>query len=53
MKNKSDKKAKADALRAELSRVSTVILTTFKGITVTQDTNSAAPCRPPAGTTKW
>jgi large subunit ribosomal protein L10 len=38
MKNKSDKKAKADALRAELGRVSTVILTTFKGITVAQDT---------------
>jgi large subunit ribosomal protein L10 len=38
MKNKSDKKAKAEALRAELGRVSTVILTTFKGITVAQDT---------------
>ncbi len=38
MKKKSDKKAHADALRVELGKVSTVILTTFQGITVEQDT---------------
>lgn len=38
MKKKDEKKAQAEALRAELGKVSTVILTTFKGITVEQDT---------------
>ena len=38
MKNKSEKKAEADRLRAGLANVSTVILSTFQGITVEQDT---------------
>jgi large subunit ribosomal protein L10 len=38
MKKKADKKTQAEALRAELGKVSTVILTTFQGITVEQDT---------------
>src|SRR5579862_2710924 len=38
MKKKAEKKAQAEALRAELATVSTVILSTFQGITVEQDT---------------
>ncbi len=38
MKKKQDKVNEAQALQAELSRISTVILTTFKGITVADDT---------------
>ncbi|MGH9701960.1 MAG: 50S ribosomal protein L10 [Candidatus Acidiferrales bacterium] len=39
MKKKAEKKTEADALRTELAKVSTVILTTFQGITVEQDTH--------------
>jgi large subunit ribosomal protein L10 len=38
MKNKKEKREQADKLRTELGTVSTVILTTFQGITVAQDT---------------
>src|SRR5712692_1431453 len=38
MKKKAEKKTDADGLRIELAQVSTVILTTFQGITVEQDT---------------
>jgi large subunit ribosomal protein L10 len=38
MRKKADKIKEADALKVELARVSTVILSTFKGITVTDDT---------------
>jgi len=38
MKKKADKKASADTLRSELANVSTVILTTFQGIKVEDDT---------------
>jgi large subunit ribosomal protein L10 len=38
MKKKADKKASADTLRSELANVSTVILTTFQGIKVEEDT---------------
>jgi large subunit ribosomal protein L10 len=38
MKKKAEKKAKAEQLRSELANVSTVILSTFQGITVEQDT---------------
>lgn len=38
MKKKADKRNEAEALQAELAKVSTVILTTFQGITVDQDT---------------
>jgi len=38
MKNKAEKKTAGDALRAELANVSTVILSTFQGITVEDDT---------------
>ncbi len=38
MKKKSEKVQEAEALKAELARVSTVILSTFKGITVADDT---------------
>ncbi|HXJ17647.1 MAG TPA: 50S ribosomal protein L10 [Candidatus Polarisedimenticolia bacterium] len=38
MKKKAEKKAQAEELRAQLATVSTVILTTFQGITVEQDT---------------
>ena len=38
MKKKSDKENEAQKLQAELARVSTVILSTFKGITVQDDT---------------
>lgn len=38
MKKKSEKVQEAQALQAELARVSTVILSTFKGITVADDT---------------
>jgi large subunit ribosomal protein L10 len=38
MKKKQDKVNEAQALQAELARISTVILTTFKGITVADDT---------------
>jgi large subunit ribosomal protein L10 len=36
--NKAEKKAQAEQLRAELANVSTVILSTFQGITVEDDT---------------
>src|SRR6266849_4640595 len=38
MKKKAEKKREADALRTQLAKVSTVILSTFQGITVEQDT---------------
>src|SRR5580658_4846800 len=38
MKKKAEKKAQGEELRAELANVSTVILSTFQGITVEQDT---------------
>jgi large subunit ribosomal protein L10 len=38
MKKKAEKKTQAEELRAELANVSTVILSTFQGITVEQDT---------------
>ena len=38
MKKKSDKQKESQALQAELARVSTVILSTFRGITVEEDT---------------
>src|ERR1700688_5321273 len=38
MKKKAEKIAHADELRAQLANVSTVILSTFQGITVEQDT---------------
>lgn len=38
MKKKADKKKEAQALQADLAKVSTVILTTFQGITVEDDT---------------
>jgi large subunit ribosomal protein L10 len=38
MKKKAEKKAQADELRTQLANVSSVILSTFQGITVEQDT---------------
>jgi large subunit ribosomal protein L10 len=38
MKKKSEKQKDLDVLKTELARVSTVILTTFQGITVENDT---------------
>ena len=38
MKKKADKRKDAEVLQADLAKVSTVILTTFQGITVDQDT---------------
>ena len=38
MKKKAEKIAHADELRTQLAKVSTVILSTFQGITVEQDT---------------
>src|SRR5215472_8199033 len=38
MKKRSEKQQDLDTLKSELARVSTVILTTFQGITVEQDT---------------
>jgi large subunit ribosomal protein L10 len=38
MKKRSEKQADLDKLKTELTKVSTVILTTFQGITVEQDT---------------
>lgn len=38
MKKRADKQKEAETLRSELARVSTVILSTFQGITVEQDT---------------
>jgi large subunit ribosomal protein L10 len=38
MKKKAEKKTESAALKTELASVSTVILTTFKGITVEEDT---------------
>ena len=38
MKKKAEKKTDASELRAQLATVSTVILSTFQGITVEQDT---------------
>ena len=38
MKKKAEKKKQSEALRAQLANVSTVILSTFQGITVEQDT---------------
>ena len=41
MKKKAEKKVQAEELRAQLATVSTVILSTFQGITVEQDTQLA------------
>ena len=38
MKNKAEKKEQAEKLRSQLATVSTVVLSTFQGITVEQDT---------------
>jgi len=38
MRNKAEKKVQAEELRAQLATVSTVVLSTFQGITVEQDT---------------
>lgn len=38
MKKRADKQKEAETLRSELARVSTLILSTFQGITVEQDT---------------
>ena len=38
MKKKSEKQQDLDHLKTELAKVSTVILTTFQGITVEEDT---------------
>lgn len=38
MKKKADKRKDTEALQSDLAKVSTVILTTFQGITVDQDT---------------
>lgn len=38
MKKKAEKKAQSEELRAQLATVSTIILSTFQGITVEQDT---------------
>jgi ribosomal protein L10 len=38
MKKRSEKQADLDKLKSELARVSTVILTTFQGIKVDEDT---------------
>ena len=38
MKKRSEKQADLDKLKAELAKVSTVILTTFQGIKVDEDT---------------
>jgi large subunit ribosomal protein L10 len=38
MKNKAEKKKQAEELRSQLATVSTVVLSTFQGITVEQDT---------------
>jgi large subunit ribosomal protein L10 len=38
MKKKAEKKAASEALRSELATISTLILTTFQGITVEDDT---------------
>ena len=38
MKKRADKQQDLDALKSDLAKVSTVILTTFQGITVEQDT---------------
>ena len=38
MKKRSEKEKEVDQLKAELAKVSTVILTTFQGITVEEDT---------------
>ena len=38
MKKRSEKKDEVEKLKGDLAKVSTVILTTFQGITVAQDT---------------
>jgi len=38
MKKRSEKQADLDKLKSELAKVSTVILTTFQGIKVAEDT---------------
>jgi large subunit ribosomal protein L10 len=38
MKNKAEKKTQAEELRTQLAKVSTVVLSTFQGITVEDDT---------------
>ncbi len=52
MKKKAEKKTAADALRTELAQVSTVILTTFQGITVEQDTRLRRGVQAAGGTYK-
>ena len=54
MKKKAEKKTQAEELRTQLANVSTVILSTFQGITVEQDTTPAARRRSErAATIRW
>jgi len=52
MKNRSEKQQDLDKLKTELAKVSTIILSTFQGITVETTPNSAAQCRPRAASTR-
>ena len=53
MKKKAEKKAGRGASQAQLATVSTVILSTFQGITVEQDTQLRRRWKRRAATTKW
>jgi large subunit ribosomal protein L10 len=52
MKKKSEKQADLDKLKLELAKVSTVILTTFQGITVEDDTKLRRAVQSVGGTYK-
>ena len=52
MKKRSEKKEEVEKLKSDLTKVSTVILTTFQGITVAQDTQLRRAVQGAGGTYK-
>jgi large subunit ribosomal protein L10 len=52
MKKRSEKKEEVEKLKSDLAKVSTVILTTFQGITVAQDTQLRRAVQGAGGTYK-
>ena len=52
MKKRSEKEEDVEKLKSDLAKVSTVILTTFQGITVAQDTQLRRAVQGAAGTIK-
>ena len=53
MKKRSEKQEDLDKLKVELAKVSTVILSTFQGITVEDDTKLRRAVQAAGGNIRW